>query len=61
MEQDGYQLYEQLKDGAETTLRHQGHTYKLRLKGKPASRYNYLAVNRQHGQEKWFGRGRGSG
>jgi len=49
MEQDGYQLYELLKDGAETTLRHQGRTYKLRFRGKPVGSDNYLAVTNQDG------------
>jgi hypothetical protein len=57
MEQDGYQLYEQLKDGAETTLRHQGHTYKLRFRGKPVGSDNYLAVTNESGEERRFGWG----
>jgi len=49
MEQDGYQLYELLKDGAERTLKHQGRTYKLRFRGKPVGSNNYLAVTNQDG------------
>ena len=60
MDYDGYKLYELLKDGAETTLTHQGNTYKLRFRGEPVGSDNYLAVTNQHGKEKRFGRGWGS-
>jgi hypothetical protein len=57
MDYDGYQLYELLKDGAETTLTHQGSTYTLRFIGKRTGSDNYLAVTNQDGDEKRFGWG----
>jgi hypothetical protein len=60
MDYDGYQLYDLLKNGAETTLRHQGSTYTLRFRGEPVGSNNYLAVTNQDGEEKRFGRGWGS-
>lgn len=57
MNYDGYQLYELLKDGAETTLTHQGSTYTLRFRGSPVGSDNYLAVTNEGGEEKQFGWG----
>jgi hypothetical protein len=60
MEYDGYQLYELLKNGDETTLTRQGLTYKLRFKGTPIGSNNYLAVTNEDGEVKRFGWGWGS-
>jgi len=60
VEYDGYQLYELLKDGAETTLTQQGRRYKLRFRGTPVGSENYLAVTNEDGEVKKFGWGWGS-
>ncbi len=60
MDYDGYQLYQLLKDGAETTLKYRGNTYRLGFRGKPVGSDNYLAVTNQDGEEKRFGHGWGS-
>jgi hypothetical protein len=60
MEYDGYQLYELLKNGAETTLTQQGRSYKLRFRGTPVGSENYLAVTNEDGEVKKFGWGWGS-
>jgi hypothetical protein len=57
---DGYHLYNLLKDGAETTLFHEGSTYKLLFRGTPFGSDNYLAATNQDGEEKKFGWGWGS-
>ncbi len=57
MDYDGYQLYELLKDGAETTLKYRGDTYRLGFRGKPVGSDNYLTVTNQDGEEKRFGWG----
>lgn len=60
MNYDGYHLYDLLKEGAETTLFHEGSTYKLRFVGNPVGSNNYLAVTNHNGEEKRFGWGWGS-
>jgi len=57
---DGYHLYNLLKEGAETTLFHEGSTYKLRFVGNPVGSNNYLAVTNHNGEVKKFGWGWGS-
>ncbi len=57
MDYDGYQLYELLKNGAETTLIHRGSTYTLCFRGKPIGSDNYLAVTNESGEVKRFGWG----
>lgn len=60
MDYDGYQLYELLKDGAETTISHKGETYTLRFIGDKTGSDNYLSVRDGRGQERRFGWGWGS-
>ena len=57
---DGYELYEQLKDGAETALSHKGSTYKLRFGGERTGSSNFLAVTNEAGEVKRFGWGWGA-
>ena len=44
MNLDGYQLYEQLKNGEPVVLAHSGTEYRLQFVGKPVGTNNYLLV-----------------
>jgi hypothetical protein len=57
MEHNGYTLYDLLKDGAETTITHNGTTYTLRFVGQKTGSDNYLLVKDGRGQEKKYGWG----
>lgn len=58
--EDGYSLYELLKNGDPVDLEHGGKTYEFVFRGEPVGAYNYLSVTDNNGQQKRFGRGWGS-
>ena len=58
--EDGYSLYELLKDGAVVDVERDDKTYTFGFKGEPIGAYNYLLVTDSNGQQKRFGRGWGS-
>ena len=58
--EDGYSLYELLKDGDLVDVEHKGEHYGFAFKGEPIGAYNYLLVTDSNGQQKRFGRGWGS-
>lgn len=57
MSTDGYQLYEKLKNGEETTTTHNGETYTLKFVGEATGGNNYLLVSDRRGQTRRFGWG----
>ena len=57
--EDGYSLYELLKDGDLVDVEHKGKTYTFGFKGDRIGAYNYLLVTDSNGQQKRFGRGWG--
>lgn len=58
--EDGYVLYELLKNGDAVDVEHEGKTYEFVFRGEPFGAYNYLSVTDSTGQQKRFGRGWGS-
>ena len=58
--QDGYDLYEQLKDGATVGVDHGGKNYEFVFVGERTGTRNHLSVTDSNGEEKRFGRGWGS-
>ena len=58
--EDGYCLYELLKDGDLVDVEHKGKHYAFAFKGEPIGAYNYLLVTDSNGLQKRFGRGWGS-